>query len=373
MKIIRNYWKAISTKWHWLLFTTITVCVIAGFYVFVKPTVYQSTAVVKIDLINQSINNTANAKDIAAEVETIKSKSLFEKALATTDFNVAYFIKGNFRNTEIYNHAPFTVDSFTSKPGFDKRAYYFQYLDANHFSINYSTPTTDKTIVATFGKLIKDDGCSFIINKSNNKNYFNEYEWGFNLYSTAALTKELYNANYKVITTNDRPNANVVKVSYTHPVPEKASVLVNAIVNTYIDQINNDNHSYANNTNEYLDDQLADYAEKLHHSTKQINQFKSNNDFMDLYQSSDATYKTLGQLEVQNVDINLKLTSLDRLSEYLRHSSSDNYIAPDLEEIKNNAFGEAINRFNQNLREKKKTNSIGQYRSISTSAKRHRC
>jgi len=359
MKIIRNYWKAISTKWHWLLFTTITVCVIAGFYVFVKPTVYQSTAVVKIDLINQSINNTANAKDIAAEVETIKSKSLFEKALATTDFNVAYFIKGNFRNTEIYNHAPFTVDSFTSKPGFDKRAYYFQYLDANHFSINYSTPTTDKTIVATFGKLIKDDGCSFIINKSNNKNYFNEYEWGFNLYSTAALTKELYNANYKVITTNDRPNANVVKVSYTHPVPEKASVLVNAIVNTYIDQINNDNHSYANNTNEYLDDQLADYAEKLHHSTKQINQFKSNNDFMDLYQSSDATYKTLGQLEVQNVDINLKLTSLDRLSEYLRHSSSDNYIAPDLEEIKNNAFGEAINRFNQNLREKKKLTASG--------------
>ena len=359
MKTIKNYWKAISTKWHWLLFTMITVCVVAGFYLFVKPTVYQSTAVVKIDLINQSVNNNANAKDIAAEVETIKSKSLFEKALATTDFSVAYFIKGNFRNTEIYNHAPFTIDSLITKPGFDKRAYYFQYLDANHFSINYSTPTTDKTIVATFGKLIKDDGCSFIINKSKNKNYFNEYEWGFNLYSTAALTKELYNANYKVITTNDCPNANVVKVSYTHPVPEKASVLVNAIVNTYIDQINNDNHSYANNTNEYLDDQLADFAEKLHHSTKQINQFKSNNDFMDLYQSSDATYKTLGQLEVQNVDINLKLTSLDRLSEYLRHSSSDSYIAPDLDEIKNNAFGEAINRFNQNLREKKKLTASG--------------
>ena len=359
MKTIKNYWKAISTKWHWLLFTMITVCVVAGFYLFVKPTVYQSTAVVKIDLINQSVNNNANAKDIAAEVETIKSKSLFEKALATTDFSVAYFIKGNFRNTEIYNHAPFTIDSLITKPGFDKRAYYFQYLDASHFSINYSTPTTDKTIVATFGKLIKDDGCSFIINKSKNKNYFNEYEWGFNLYSTAALSKELYNANYKVITTNDRPNANVVKVSYTHPVPEKASVLVNAIVNTYIDQINNDNHSYANNTNEYLDDQLADFAEKLHHSTKQINQFKSNNDFMDLYQSSDATYKTLGQLEVQNVDINLKLTSLDRLSEYLRHSSSDSYIAPDLDEIKNNAFGEAINRFNQNLREKKKLTASG--------------
>jgi len=359
MKTIKNYWKAISTKWHWLLFTMITVCVVAGFYLFVKPTVYQSTAVVKIDLINQSVNNNANAKDIAAEVETIKSKSLFEKALATTDFSVSYFIKGNFRNTEIYNHAPFTIDSLITKPGFDKRAYYFQYLDANHFSINYSTPTTDKTIVATFGKLIKDDGCSFIINKSKNKNYFNEYEWGFNLYSTAALSKELYNANYKVITTNDRPNANVVKVSYTHPVPEKASVLVNAIVNTYIDQINNDNHSYANNTNEYLDDQLADFAEKLHHSTKQINQFKSNNDFMDLYQSSDATYKTLGQLEVQNVDINLKLTSLDRLSEYLRHSSSDSYIAPDLDEIKNNAFGEAINRFNQNLREKKKLTASG--------------
>jgi capsular exopolysaccharide synthesis family protein len=359
MKTIKNYWKAISTKWHWLLFTMITVCVVAGFYLFVKPTVYQSTAVVKIDLINQSVNNNANAKDIAAEVETIKSKSLFEKALATTDFNVAYFIKGNFRNTEIYNHAPFTIDSLITKPGFDKRAYYFQYLDASHFSINYSTPTTDKTIVATFGKLIKDDGCSFIINKSKNKNYFNEYEWGFNLYSTAALSKELYNANYKVITTNDRPNANVVKVSYTYPVPEKASVLVNAIVNTYIDQINNDNHSYANNTNEYLDDQLADFAEKLHHSTKQINQFKSNNDFMDLYQSSDATYKTLGQLEVQNVDINLKLTSLDRMSEYLRHSSSDSYIAPDLDEIKNNAFGEAINRFNQNLREKKKLTASG--------------
>jgi len=359
MKTIKNYWKAISTKWHWMLFTMITVFVVAGFYLFVKPTVYQSTAVVKIDLINQSINNNSNTKDIAAELETIKSKALFENALATTNFNVEYFIKGNFRNTEIYNHAPFQVDSLVIKPGFDKRAYYFQYLDASHYSINYSTPTTDKTIVATFGKLIKDDGCSFIVNKSNNKNYFNEYDWGFNLYSPAALTKELYNSNYKVLTTTDRPNANVVKVSYTHSVPEKASVLVNAIVNTYINQINNDNNSYASNTNEYLDDQLADYASKLHHSTKEINQFKSNNEFMDLYQSSDATYKMLGALEVQNVDINLKLTSLDRLSEYLRHSSSDSYIAPDLEEVKNNAFGEAINRFNQNLREKKKLISSG--------------
>ena len=359
MKTIKNYWKVISTKWHWMLFTMITVFVVAGFYLFVKPTVYQSTAVVKIDLINQSINNNSNTKDIAAELETIKSKALFENALATTNFNVEYFIKGNFRNTEIYNHAPFQVDSLVIKSGFDKRAYYFQYLDASHYSINYSTPTTDKTIVATFGKLIKDDGCSFIVNKSNNKNYFNEYDWGFNLYSPAALTKELYNSNYKVLTTTDRPNANVVKVSYTHSVPEKASVLVNAIVNTYINQINNDNNSYASNTNEYLDDQLADYASKLHHSTKEINQFKSNNEFMDLYQSSDATYKMLGALEVQNVDINLKLTSLDRLSEYLRHSSSDSYIAPDLEEVKNNAFGEAINRFNQNLREKKKLISSG--------------
>ena len=158
MKTIKNYWKAVSTKWHWMLFTMITVCVIAGFYVFVKPTVYQSTAVVKIDLINQSINNSSTAKDISAEVETIKSKSLFEKALASTNFQVEYFIKGNFRNTEIYNHSPFTVEQLKTKPGFDQRAYYFQYLDANHYSINYSTNTTDKTIVATFGKEIKDDG-----------------------------------------------------------------------------------------------------------------------------------------------------------------------------------------------------------------------
>jgi len=196
MKTLNNYWKAISSKWHWMLFTMITVCVIAGFYVFVKPTVYQSTAVVKIDLINQSVNNN-NQKDISAEVETIKSKSLFEKALASTNFQVEYFIKGNFRNTEIYNHSPFTVEQLKTKPGFDQRAYYFQYLDANHYSINYSTNTTDKTIVATFGKEIKDDGCSFIINKSNNKNYFNEYDWGFHIYSSAALTKELYNTNYK--------------------------------------------------------------------------------------------------------------------------------------------------------------------------------
>ncbi len=359
MKTIKNYWKVISTKWHWMLFTMISVFVVAGFYLFVKPTVYQSTAVVKIDLLNQSVNSNVTAKDISAEVETIKSKALFEKALAKTNFSVSYFIKGNFRNTEIFNHAPFTVDSLITNPGFDKRTYCFQYVDAKHNSVIYSTATTDKTIVGTFGKQIKDDGCSFTVNKSNNKNYFNDYDWGFSLYSFAALTKELYNSNYKVLTTTDRPNANVVKVSYTHSVPEKASVLVNAIVNTYIDQINNDNHSYANNTNEYLDDQLADYAEKLHQSTKQINQFKSKNDFMDLYQTSDATYKTLGALEVQNVDINLKLTSLDRLSEYLRHSSSDSYIAPDLDEIKNNAFGEAINRFNQNLRDKKRVTAAG--------------
>jgi len=91
-----------------LFIAIITICVVVSF-VYLRYTIpiYQSQLVLQVGSENTAnkvlqVDNFSQKEDIAKDVELLKSKLLFKRALSKLQIKVSYYNQGNFLNKEIY-------------------------------------------------------------------------------------------------------------------------------------------------------------------------------------------------------------------------------------------------------------------------------
>ena len=128
------------------------------------------------------------------------------------------------------------------------------------------------------------------------------------VYSKSALATRLLNKDYLVRAVDK--DINIIKIYYKHEVPEKATRLVNAIAEAYIEQGINDKRDYAGSTVDFINQQLAIVSAELDKAQNALKDYKIKNEIVNIPQQTDATFKTLSNLELQKVDINMQLARM---------------------------------------------------------------
>ncbi len=99
-------------RWYYPVAGVLVATLIAMRFLFVATPLYQATTSIKIDDAQAGLTNANLYKDfdifkinnkIPTEVEVLKSKYLFSKALDKLDFDVEYYRVGNFKTAEVYH------------------------------------------------------------------------------------------------------------------------------------------------------------------------------------------------------------------------------------------------------------------------------
>jgi capsular exopolysaccharide synthesis family protein len=353
----------LKKRWYLVLICVAVSTVLATRYLYLATPQYQSSATIKIE-DSQGMSNSNLYRDfdvfksnvkVQTEVEVLKSRSLFERALDKLDFYVEYYVTNELKKEEIYNEAPIKVDFEITDAAFQQQAYTFNYTGGNKFSITYDVKGTEIEKLGEFGKKICDRGVCITINKDNNilkyksQSYLSQ-PWDFVVYSKTALTTRLMTSDYLVKTVDK--DANIIKVYYSHSVPEKSSKMVNAIAAAYLEQSILDKHEFAGSTVDFINQQLADVVKELEAARDAIKAYRIENNIVNIPQETEATYKTLGQFEIQKVDLNMKLANLEQISDYLRHNREVKFTGPEFETVQDGLFSEAVNRLNTKFRER---------------------
>jgi capsular exopolysaccharide synthesis family protein len=357
----------LKKRWYIVVICIAISSVIATRYLYMATPEYQAVATLKIEDSQQGMANSnlyrdfdvfkGNAK-VQTEVEVLKSRSLFEKALDRLDFYVEYYQVSELKTEEKYHEAPFRVDFSITDSSFTKQQYKFRYLGGEKFAVNYDFHGTTIEKEGEFGKQICDRGVCITVNKEPNIIKYKtsaslDKNWEFVVYSKNALAAKLQNKDYLVKALDK--DVNIIKVYYTHPVAEKASKLVNAVAEAYINQSIIDKQDLAGNTVDFINNQLATVGAELDNARDAIKSYRIKNEIVNIPQETEATYKTLGQLEIQKVDINMQLATLERLSDYLRHNREIKFTGPDLGSIQDGLFSDAVTRLNTKIRERDET------------------
>ncbi len=348
----------LQKRWYLIVIFILLSAIAATRYLYVATPMYQASAAIKI--ADQESNNTNLYRDfdvfktnnkVQTEVEVLRSHFLFEKALDKLDFNVEYYRVGELQTQELYHTAPFKVNFTTNDSSFYNQQFDFQYLGGYRYNIVYKQNNQTIKREAKLGQEFCEKGWCITVTKAQEKSTAAlSDQYRFIIYSKPALVARLMNKEYLVRAVDK--DINIIKIYYKHEVPEKAMSLVNAIAEAYIEQGINDKRDVAGNTVDFINQQLAIVSAELEKAQNAIKEYRIKNEIVNIPQQTDATYKTLSQLELQKVDINMQLAELENMSEYLRRNKQLNLSGPDLGSVTDPLFTESVSKLNNKFRER---------------------
>ena len=355
---IKSLLVPLQKRWYVIVVFILLAAMAATRYLYVATPMYQASASIKI--ADQDANNTNLYRDfdvfktnnkVQTEVEVLRSHYLFEKALDKLDFNVEYYRVGDLQTQELYHTCPFKVKFTTTDSSFYNQQFEFNYKGGFKYEIVYQENNQKIKRDAKLGEQVCDKGWCLTIEKDAAKNTSGlSDQYQFVMYSKSALATRLLNKDYLVRAVDK--DINIIKIYYKHEVPEKATRLVNAIAEAYIEQGINDKRDYAGSTVDFINQQLAIVSAELDKAQNALKDYKIKNEIVNIPQQTDATFKTLSNLELQKVDINMQLAVLENMSEYLRRNKQINLSGPDYNSITDPLFIEGVSKLNNKLRER---------------------
>ncbi|MEL6867967.1 MAG: GNVR domain-containing protein, partial [Bacteroidota bacterium] len=200
-------------------------------------------------------------------------------------------------------------------------------------------------------RVIDTTGFTFKIERNNQK--LNDQPsalkkgdlFAFRINTPEALSREVNGDNLFIKPVDDE--IYIVKIYYQHPVPEKATLFVNTLIDEYIDRDRISKSREANKTIDFIDDEIERAKEKLQVSESKLARFRTRTGVVNTTQETDALLKQMSQLDLQMMSFEIQEIELKNLQEYLSDPESFSSFSPDFRTINDELFKKAY----QNLKD----------------------
>ena len=264
---------------------------------------------------------------IDTEVEIIKSRHLIEKALATVGYDMRYFTISGYKEVELYKDSPIEVTELKVKnPLFHRTKFIIEPVDDKSFKIYpYSG--------GFFGGIKKAIG-SLFGKKSATLNYSGQHEFSERIdndYFSLVVKKNgtLENGKYSFLSLDKdksinivaenlsvfslSKNGSIIKMIYQDNSPGRAKDFLDNLVNVYLDQSVEKKTSQASSALTFVDQQLQEVSKKLQSSAVKLENFKEENNLVDIKTESQTTLTSLSNFRNQLSEVKIQESAFEAL------------------------------------------------------------
>ena len=299
-----------------LFMVIITICVVVSF-VYLRYTIpiYQSQLVLQVGSENTAnkvlqVDNFSQKEDIAKDVELLKSKLLFKRALSKLQLKVSYYNQGNFLNNELYIGSPMKVNYAIKDSSIVGIPFFIEITKNNKFNLFENETLLGEFEVDTPIKLkqvdlkIQIDEYEGLKDVKNNKMLFV-------INNIDDLTSR-YISQLNIFPLN--PSAKTINISFQDNNSTKAKDIVTSLANEYILYDLEERSKSSKKVIEFLDDQLDKYYNRVKLSENKIQDFQSNNKIGNPQEFSSIYLERLNRFENQLIDIDFQRNVLTEIS-----------------------------------------------------------
>lgn len=307
---------------------------------YVTP-MYESTAKLRLADVHEGVPGAnlfkdldvfASSNKIATEIEVLKSDKLIGATLDQLPFGKEIYRKGDMRSSELFNDSPILIEAIFETDKAHDKLYGLKVTSETQFIL--MQPDAKTGITGTFGKPISMDGAKFFITlneefirSKKNVKIIDHYEFEF-LSNEKLLSK--INKNLDIVSVDkDVP---VIRINLKNAVPEKAALFVNKLADMYIKDYIESKYRAANTTVDFLNHEIETAKDKLSHSEETIQNYRDNENIINLTQETETDLRKLSQLKIQQTNMKMNLDAIKELNKYIA-SGKDNYLdlAPNFE------------------------------------------
>jgi capsular exopolysaccharide synthesis family protein len=270
----------------WLLLFFITAFTFTFLYLRYTPPIFESSSIIQIKTQNQakqildvgSVNETD--KSLAEAVEVLRSRVFLKRVLSKLPLKIGYFAEGTFKESELYQGAPFNVDvTNIAKEAYGTKIY-----------IDFENETTGKISYALDGKIFESDYINDkwlsmphfqlrinvlnYIDIQNQQNAVKKNSFYFVINDSNAILNELFGKLQVQLINED---AKTVKVSLVDYNPLKASEVVAKMMDEFNEFDKETKSKSSQSVIDFINQQIDAVFESLKISETSIQDFKKNN------------------------------------------------------------------------------------------------
>jgi len=274
------------------------------------------------------------------QLAILYTRPIVEKTMQELEFEVSYFVKGEFMEREVYNTTPFTVywekdhlqlvnlkffvrfhnDSTMQLEAMGESIRVHDY----QLGVNIKTlPTVQINKLAKLGERIADENYAFriLVNERSIPQEGINYVFRFN------TKQQLINYYRKRLSASVEDNrTTILALSLRDFNIQKGIDYLNKLMQTYQEDNLNRKNEYANRTIAFINSQLSQISDSLTASERELLAFQSDQKVVDLTVQAE---QILEQLNILDNEL-ARMEAQDRYYRYLRNYIMENQ---DLESI----------------------------------------
>lgn len=295
-------------------------------------------------LSDQSLSG---GKSMDNEIQILKSLTLMEKVVSRLRLNIAYYRLGNFKETELYTRSPFLLDSLELNSNVFGVNYLIELGDYNSFVLKKNEEDTG--FKCFFGIPFQTDKGSFTINL-NPRHAVVKGDYRLQV-STTEARAFAYRGRLKVERIGDQNQSSVLQLSILDPVSDKASDIINTLIDVYNEEEIKDENKVLKNTLKFIDERVKSLVNELDSVEVGIQQFKSNNQIISENAGASMSY-TLGEIrsafqQVSEYEVQKNL--LTSLENFLVNEQAEYDLIPANLIAENPVLSGFVNQYNEKV------------------------
>ncbi|MCD4832921.1 MAG: polysaccharide biosynthesis tyrosine autokinase [Bacteroidales bacterium] len=294
---------------------------------------------------------------VVNEISILKSYKMARLAIEELDFGILYVGVGRreIAESKMYHNCPFIVIPDTSHNQLNgypvnikilsDREYLLEINDNYGIKRKLKFGETFDSEIFKF-KILLSNPETFVFDKTSSNKYY------FRFHDINSLAKQ-YRAKLNLDVNDEKGSILMLKLNGF--VPEKMAVYLNKLSEVYIRSELIEKNLRAENTLEFIDEQLNVIVKDLNAAEVRLQDFRTKNQVINLSQKGSVLYNELIGIQNERFAYDVKTKYLDYLETSLKNKEqNDAIVAPSVLGITDPALQKLVESYNMRLSEKNK-------------------
>ncbi len=338
-------------NWGWFLISVV-LCFGTGYLLTQTMTrMYVSSASIRVDedyMRDASADITdfsggglfKSTSSVDNEVLVLKSRTLMLKVVKNLKAHISYYIDGRLRTQEIYSLLS-PVELVV--PDSLKRRFTVQLRLKS--DTEYVAQVDDGPSEAhPYGVPVTQDSVTFTVNKRTN---FSSYPDASIVVRVANPFKVAQRYATELASAPASKTTSIIQLSLTTPVAQKATDIINGLIDVYNKDAIDDKRRAAQNTADFIDERLRVVGYELETVDRDVERFKRDNESVDIVSESGIFLNSASQYEQLSVDVATQISLVESVGKYVRQYKGQYTLLPTNIGIEDPALNGSIELYNQ--------------------------
>jgi len=345
--------KIMLMSWPWIVISTIVALFVAWIYLFCSPAVYSAQASLKFEDNKSEISELLNVKNrfyrqdkIEIEKFIIRSRSVRIQTVKSLNYDISFYNQSHFLLHERYPQIPLKIEIIQKNARFLENKIEFKEVNQDYFQLSYQLKSKQYKKRYKYKTLIALPGLKFKIWGNERPSLYDRVIFKFN------SDEELIERIDKGLRVEENKNNGILHLKLSDTNPYFAQHALNTLLQEYLKYDQMQRSTSAVQTIYFIDTLLQNMQKTVIKTGKAIEQFKINNNFIDISSGAESKSLQLAELETEKHKIDVRHIYLGTIEKNIKKNKEVNSLNFNIQGTIDPQLNELLKKFNDLLSEK---------------------